>query len=123
LLQSMFRPMPAQCLDWPDRLAWALAANPALPLADWARQQGLAAETISRGFHVAFGITPKRMRYEVRARSALHAATDTRDPLAQIASEAGFADQARMTHAVRDIAGMPPGYWRRTSIAVKTGAA
>ena len=123
LLQSMFRPTPAQGLDWPDRLALELAVNPALPLADWARQQGLSPETISRGFRAMFGVTPKRMRYEVRARRALHAVTDTHDPLVQIALETGFADQARMTNAVRDISGRPPGFWRIASSAVKTGAA
>ena len=92
-------------------------------MSGWAARRGLAAETISRGFRRAFGVTPKRMRFECRARRALHVATTGSLPLAEIALEAGFADQAQMNRAVTDISGRPPGYWRRWSIADKTRGA
>ncbi|MDP3746004.1 MAG: AraC family transcriptional regulator [Phenylobacterium sp.] len=122
LLRASLVPITPQALDWPDLLARDLAADPGLALGDWARAQGLAAETLSRGFGRAFGISPKRFRYEGRARTALRAVIAAAAPLADLALEAGFADQAHMSRAVSDLTGHAPGVWRRGSSGCKTAA-
>ena len=50
--------------DWPDRLASVLTDCHEQPLGRWADTMGFAAETLSRGFRVAYGITPARFRAE-----------------------------------------------------------
>ncbi|WP_332769965.1 helix-turn-helix domain-containing protein [Phenylobacterium sp.] len=122
LLRANLVPMAAEALDWPDLLARDLAADPDLALRDWARDRGLAAETLSRGFGRAFGISPKRFRYEGRARAALRGVVGGAAPLADLALEAGFADQAHMSRAVSDLTGHAPGAWRRGSSGCKTAA-
>lgn len=113
LVRQMLAPLPAQDLDWPDALAAALTAEPQLSLAEWARDRGLAPETLSRGFGRAFGLTPKRFRYEARVRQALAQVMGGCAPLAETALDAGFADQAHMSHAVSELTGASPGAWRR----------
>lgn len=122
-LQQGLQPLPAALQDWPDLLARDLVEQPGLALAAWARQHGLAAETLSRGFVRVFGVTPRRWRFEARARRALQGlqAMDS-GSLAGLALDAGFADQAHLTHAVVALTGHPPGHWRRPSSRDKTGA-
>jgi len=107
--------------DWPDRLATAMSESADGPLRDWADRHGLAAETLSRGFRRAYGVTPARFRLEARARRAVHLIETTRLPLAAIAADCGFADQPHLTRAVHWLTGRPPGHWRR-SISFKTGS-
>lgn len=121
LLAESFAPLPAQTLDWPDELARVLISDPQLTLADWADRQGLAAETLSRGFQRVFGLTPKRFRHEQRARRALRGLSSGGPSLAVLALDSGFADQAHMTHAVTALTGLSPGAWRRASSGDKTG--
>jgi AraC-like DNA-binding protein len=99
--------------DWPDQLAIDIAADPALCLGQWAALNGLAAATVSRGFRKVFGVSPARFRAEARARSALAAVENRATPLAALAHDLGFADQAHMTRAVRALSGVTPGRWRQ----------
>src|SRR5579885_3238581 len=105
--------------DWPDRLAADLADEPNRRLDEWASQHGLAEETVSRGFRKVFEMTPAAFRAEARARRAYLRIVETSLPLAAVAAETGFADQAHMTRAVRLLTGAPPARWRR-SIPFKT---
>lgn len=98
--------------DWPDLLATRL--REAAGLAGFAREIGIRPETLSRGFKARYGVSPQRFAHEARARRAWRAIVDTRELLGRIALETGFADQAHMTRAVRDLTGAPPGAWRRT---------
>lgn len=98
--------------DWPDLLAAALRTGAPFGLGDWARSQGLAAATVSRGFRLAYGTTPARFRAEARARRAWHALRSSRRPLAELACESGFADQPHMTRAITDMTGRSPKRWR-----------
>ncbi|MET0337805.1 MAG: AraC family transcriptional regulator [Caulobacter sp.] len=104
------RPLTDCAGDWPDALAAALNDDPSLEIATWAGRQGLAPETVSRGFRQVFGVSPKRFRLEARARRAwrglAHAST-----LASLAADTGFADQAHMTRAVTQLTGRTPGAW------------
>lgn len=126
MLRESLQPITADLTDWPDDLARALAEEPQVSLADWARTRGLAAETLSRGFQRVFGISPKRFRFELRARRALRGLTDSDAPLAFVALDAGFADQAHMGHAIIEFTGCAPGALRkrawRTSSLGKTAS-
>jgi AraC-like DNA-binding protein len=103
---------PPRILDWPDLLARALTLDPALGIGDWARRQGLAEATVSRGFRQVYGISPSAFRAEVRARAAWRRITGYGRQLADLAFELGFADQAHMSRAVRAVTGLPPSAWR-----------
>lgn len=46
-------PAPA---DWPDLLAYDLINDPTLQLREWAQRQGLAPESLARGFRKVFAI-------------------------------------------------------------------
>ena len=94
-------------------LARDLRADQGFGLADWAERKGVRPETLSRGFRLAYGCTPKAYRAAVRARAALAAVRTTRDPLTSIAHRLHFADQAHMTHAVARLTGAAPSWWRR----------
>jgi AraC-like DNA-binding protein len=98
--------------DWPDRLARDLSLSEFPGLGRWARQNGLAPETVTRGFVRSYGITPSRFRLERRTHDALARITQSTLPLAQIAMECGFADQPHMTRAVSTLTGAPPSFWR-----------
>jgi len=103
-------PAPA---DWPDQLASDLINGPTLQLREWAERQGLAQESLARGFRKVFAITPAAFRAEARAHSAWLGIGDAAAPLAHIAAATGFADQAHMTRAISELTGRPPSHWRR----------
>jgi AraC-like DNA-binding protein len=109
--------------DWPDMLAADILCDPQLAIGTWADTHGLAAETVSRGFRKAFGLTPAGFRAEARTRYALDAIVGSAESLASVAVRCGFADQAHMSRAVRTLTGKAPAYWRRMSNPFKTGAA
>ena len=102
----------ARADDWPDLLAVDLAARHVGRLAAWARVKGLAPETVSRGFTRAYGVGPAQFARELRARSAWFELVRSRESLAAIAADSGFADQAHMTRSVKALTGVPPGAWR-----------
>jgi len=102
----------AAASDWPDLLAAALRAAPSLRLDAWAAEHRLAPATLSRGFRAAYGVSPARYRAEARARCAFEALLQGRLPMAQLAAETGFADQAHFCRAIRQLTGAPPGAWQ-----------
>jgi AraC-like DNA-binding protein len=95
-------------MDWPEQLAQALAGNPELHLNEWAREFGLAAATVSRGFKQIFGITPSRFRAHSRAKLAWGMITASDAPLCRIAADLGFSDQSHMTRQLRSLTGKTP---------------
>ena len=110
LLRAQGGPEPEA--DWPDLLAAELRRGAVPCLYDWGLRHGLTAPRISRGFRQAYGVTPVRYRSESRARMALEAISTTSDRLADIALDAGFADQSHMTREVVALTGRPPRTWR-----------
>lgn len=104
---------PSQKHDWPDFLAETLAQDSSLEIGAWAEANGLARETVSRGFTAAYGIAPVVFRAELRARVAWLRITRCSDSLCTIAADSGFADQAHMTRWIHRITGAPPAAWRR----------
>jgi AraC-like DNA-binding protein len=121
-LQERCKPSPGQRSDWPDLLLEDLAKCPSMEIGAWAQANGLARETVSRGFLAAYGTAPSIFRAELRARSAWLRITRGSECLCRIATETGFADQAHMTRWVRRITGAPPAAWRRNASTVRTAA-
>ncbi len=112
-----------ECADWPDLLARALRAGAVASLAEWAFEAGVAASSLSRGFRLAYGVSPKRYRAEYRARRAVEALLAASGSLASVAADAGFADQAHMTRDVAALTGCAPGRLRRAHVkTVQDGA-
>jgi AraC-like DNA-binding protein len=105
-------PRPPVQDHWSDELAAALAIDSSLRIADWAETAGLSREAVSRGFRAHYGTSPARFRTELRARSAWARISGDSEPLAVIAHDLGFADQAHMTRAVKWLTGSSPGEWR-----------
>lgn len=96
-----------------ERIAAAGIAAPSI--AELARAAGLSPAHFARAFRVRTGVPPHAWLATLRTERAIDA---LRRPgqgatLAQIAVEAGFADQAHMTRAVRRATGMTPGALRR----------
>ncbi len=105
-------PSRGQKNDWPDLLLTDLAKNASTEIGVWAEVNGLARETVSRGFAAAYGIVPSVLRAELRARSAWLRITRGSECLCRIAVETGFADQAHMSRWIHRITGAPPAVWR-----------
>jgi AraC-like DNA-binding protein len=115
-LQTKSSPSPGCRDDWPDLLLADLAKNAAIEIGAWAEANGLARETVSRGFTAAYGISPSALRAELRARTAWLRITRGTDCLCKVAVDTGFADQAHMTRWIHRITGAPPGVWRRKAV-------
>lgn len=90
-----------RCADWPDQLSQRIIQDPDVDLGEWARQSGLAPQSVSRGFFKAYGVTPKRFRADQRALRAVRALDSWRGRGAKLAAELGFSDQAHMTKAIK----------------------
>lgn len=105
-------PLEAAMVDWPDQLAYDLRQQPRILLRDWAQQNGLMPETVSRGFRKVFDTSPKRFRLEARTHAAFHRLTLGSESIAAIAADTGFADLAHFCRAVTALTGRPPGHWR-----------
>ena len=114
LLREQFRPHPRRLQDWPDMLAAALS-QPNTRLHEWADTHRLSPGSLSRGFKIAYGVTPKRYRFEQMASRAARRIRSSRASLSGIAAETGFADQAHMTRALVGLFGFTPGSLRRLS--------
>lgn len=112
LLQRQRRPSPGQRIDWPDLLLTHISANTSAQIGRWAERNGLARETISRGFLAAYGVQPSALRAELRTRTAWLRITRGSDRLSRIAADTGFADQAHMTRWIRRVTGKSPRAWR-----------
>ena len=113
---TRWTPQPS---DWPDELAERLRQDSCQRLSEWAEEKGLAPWTLSRGFAQVFGVSPEGFRARVRARQRIE---QTQIPLATIAVELGFADQAHMSRSVLLLTGQGPRARRRTANGFKTAA-
>jgi AraC-like DNA-binding protein len=110
-IESLLAAVPGEA-DWPDLLAAELRRNPELAIGGWASVHGLQAETVSRGFGGAYGVTPARYRLGVRIKGAVASLTAGEAGLANVAAANGFADQSHMTRALRAATGVTPAQLR-----------
>lgn len=117
LLKETIRPVNTLLTDWPDRLAAALASPREFNIEDWADEMGLAPPSISRGFRLAYGVSPKRFRLEQRTLRALRKLQTWPGTLAGLAADVGFSDQAHLTRAVLAMTGAAPHRLRLGSAA------
>lgn len=102
--------------DWPDLLAEALTRQPQLSITQWSDAHDLAPATVSRGFLKAYGASPARFRAESRAVKACRAMVSASTSIAAAAADLGFADQAHMTRAIKEMSGLPPARLRQLGV-------
>ncbi len=125
LLETLL-PGEAALIDAPDLMAQALSGDDTPGIEAWARDQGVARETAFRWFRDCYGVAPSRFRVEAPARRAWREIVTGPAPLAQIAADAGFSDQAHMSRDIKALTGRSPGHWRRHAARLqhrfKTGA-
>jgi AraC-like DNA-binding protein len=105
-------------LDWPERLARMLANDSTRTpsLGAGPRAEGLARETVSRGFRKAFGVSPKSFRLEARSRRALSLVIRSDRSLTAIAYDLAFADLAHMSRSISLLTGFSPSAWRSAPV-------
>lgn len=99
---------------WRDAFLVALRDDDA-PVGAIARRVGVSAAYASRALLRSHGMGPQALRRELRFRRAL-ALLDGGDRLADIAQQAGFADQSHMTRTVRAHSGLTPSQLRRGQV-------
>ena len=87
-----------------------IARHPQGRVRELSAQIGLSARQVQRRFSDAVGYGPRMFRSVLRFQRLLHLASgsSTRSSLAQLAAEAGYADQAHMTREVQRFSGRPP---------------
>jgi AraC-like DNA-binding protein len=108
-------PRPPAMEDLADLLAGELRCDHSASIGTWARSKGVSREYVTRSFTALYGVAPARYRFELRARAAWLMLTSSKAPLAGIALDLGFADQAHMTRAIKWLTGENPTWWRRRS--------
>jgi AraC family transcriptional regulator len=111
---------PASALDAPawlrrvrDRLDDCAGAAP--PVRDLAQAAGVHPVSLARAFRRAYGVPVTEYARRLRVRAAADRVASTALPLARIAYEAGFADQAHLTRELRRETGLTPGALRRAA--------
>ena len=89
-----------------------------LTLAGIAKVVCLSKSHFSRAFKISHGVSPWAYIIMARVERAKYMIRATREPLSQIASACGFADQAHLCNAFRRRVGVSPGIWRRAHLEV-----
>jgi AraC family transcriptional regulator len=82
-------------------------------LSELAAECGLSISHFARSFKASFGVSAHRWLVQQRIERAQELLIETHESLADIADQAGFADQAAFTRTFHQIVGMSPGRWRR----------
>lgn len=77
----------------------------------------LSRSYFSRAFKTSTGLAPHQWVLQARIAKAKQLLLDTKLPLAQIAIDIGFADQAHFTRMFRRAVGQSPGAWQRARCA------
>lgn len=109
---------PDAC-DLVDRLARDLRTCDVGEIGAWARAHGVSTRTLLRQFRLAYDVTPAQYRWRSRARRAWRGLiAEPKTSLCELALATGFADQAHMSRAVRQLTGHPPRTWRRGNASV-----
>jgi AraC family transcriptional regulator len=91
-----------------------------LTLAEIAKVVALCKSHFSRAFKTSLGVSPWAYIIMARVERAKRMIRATREPLSEIASACGFADQAHLCRVFRRWVGVTPGIWRRAHLAVRT---
>lgn len=83
-----------------------------LRIADLAATAGVDPAHLARAFRGYYGTTAGAYLRDIRVRRAADALVGSSTPLAQIALDAGFADQSHFTRVFRTAYGITPQRWR-----------
>jgi AraC-like DNA-binding protein len=83
-----------------------------LTLAEIAKVVCLSKSHFSRAFKISHGVSPWAYITMARVERAKHMIRATREPLSQIPSACGFADQSHLCKTFRRWVGVSPGIWR-----------
>ncbi len=83
-------------------------------LVEMAAECGLSPGHFSHAFARSTGMPPHRWLMERRMERAKELLRNSSEPIAEIAAECGFADQAHMTRVFSHAAGTTPARWRRS---------
>lgn len=94
----------------------------AVRLADLAEIAGVHAVHVVRGFRRSRGVTPGVYLRRLRLETARQALLETSRPIADIAFDAGFYDQAHFTREFRRTIGLPPAAFRRLHAPLRRGS-
>lgn len=102
---------PARWLASARDYVRAHACGP-LSLAAVARHVGREPGELSRSYRRLFGRSVGEDARAIRLRAAARLLSGSRQPIAEIAAECGFFDQAHLTRAFKAAYGTTPGAWR-----------
>lgn len=91
------------------------SAGAAPPVRDLAKASGVHPVYLARAFRRAYGVPVTEYARRLRVRAAADRVASSELPLARIACEAGFADQAHLTRELRRETGLTPGALRRAA--------
>jgi AraC family transcriptional regulator len=83
-----------------------------LTLSELAAEAGLGISAFGRAFTKSVGMPPYRYFAALRMQRATELLAGTQQPLAAIAGQTGYADQAHFTTAFTRHTGIAPGKWR-----------
>ncbi|MGL4576099.1 MAG: helix-turn-helix domain-containing protein [Burkholderiaceae bacterium] len=89
------------------RAAMRMCAEPAVSMETLAGEQHVSRRQLERDFHCFIGTSPRHLARVVRLQAVSRRA-QAGASLADIAAEVGFADQAHMSRAVRQLTGLSP---------------
>ena len=74
---------------------------------------GLSVAQFERRMKKVFHLSPGQFVMKVRIQAAARALADTGAPIAEIAGEVGFCDQAALSRAFKQVTGLSPAAYRR----------
>ena len=90
-----------------------ITAGETLDLRALAAQIGLSRDHLTRVFERQVGVTPTAFHQRRRAQFACRLLLSTRLPLAEVAQQLGYADEAHLSRLFRRAQGITPGSYRR----------
>ncbi len=82
---------------------------------DLANEAGIATALLERRMRRLIGVSSRQLIVRVRVEEAVHRIATTDLPLAGVAAECGFSDQAAMSRQVKALLGVTPGSIRRAA--------
>lgn len=101
-------------VKWCVRQMLSDFSDPALGIAAIAQRRRVDRSVLSRRFHRAMGVSPKRYLARLRMQNALGLLKETNRPVGEIARLTGFSNPYYFSRAVRQATGLSPTDCRRS---------
>ncbi len=95
-------------------LTRVLSPSNRLRVATLAQHLGVAERTLRNQFDAELGMSPKQLAGIYRFQRGLHRLTQCNRPIAAIAHEIGYADEAHFSRSFRSLVGVSPAAFRET---------